>query len=111
MGQYKIECSRLMHMVTRGHWLHPLKRPTDLIPKVNPKIFFLPQTICYRRLGTIRYNLLRKPWLPLNWHKRDPSHWRRGFEPKEKKGFTLAFILGMMVMVGVIGAILIGFHF
>ena len=54
-----------MHMVTRGHWLHPLKRPTDLIPKVNPKIFFLPQTICYRRLGTIRYNLLRKPWLPL----------------------------------------------
>jgi len=32
-------------------------------------------------------------------------------EPKEKKGFTLAFILGMMVMVGVIGAILIGFHF
>jgi Tfp pilus assembly protein PilX len=32
-------------------------------------------------------------------------------EPKEKKGFTLAFILGMMVMVGVIGAVLIGFHF
>ena len=74
-----------MHMVTRGHWLHPLKRPTDLIPKVNPKIFFLPQTICYRRLGTIRYNLLRKPWLPLNWHKRDPSHWRRGFNAFNQK--------------------------
>jgi len=37
--------------------------------------------------------LLRKPWLPLNWHKRDPSHWRRGamHRAHKQRGILLEF--------------------
>lgn len=32
-------------------------------------------------------------------------------EPKEKNGFSLAFILCSMLMVGVVGLVFVNFHF